>query len=101
MEYRKATREDIDDIVDYRLEFVMKDHADVIQAFANAIAKGQKWVQEHTAAEIAEAIADQFPDTSVEVLTNVAQRYKDIDAWNATPVMICQTSFLLPIESSF
>jgi NitT/TauT family transport system substrate-binding protein len=65
----------------------MKDHADVIQAFANAIAKGQKWVQEHTAAEIAKAISDQFPDTSVEVLTNVAQRYKDIDAWNATPVM--------------
>ena len=65
----------------------MKDHADVIQAFANAIAKGQKWVQEHSAAEIAKAIADQFPDTSVEVLTNVAQRYKDIDAWNATPVM--------------
>jgi ABC-type nitrate/sulfonate/bicarbonate transport systems, periplasmic components len=65
----------------------IKDHKDIIQAFANAIAKGQKWVQEHTAAEVAKAIADQFPDTSVEVLTNVAQRYKDIDAWNATPVM--------------
>lgn len=59
----------------------------VIQSFTNAVARGQAWVQEHTAAEIAEAIADQFPDTDLEVLTTVAQRYKDIDAWNATPVM--------------
>ncbi|MEA4966016.1 MAG: ABC transporter substrate-binding protein [Oscillospiraceae bacterium] len=65
----------------------IKDHSDIIQAFTNAIAKGQKWVQEHTAAEIAAAIVDQFPDTSLDVLTSVAQRYKDIDAWNATPVM--------------
>lgn len=60
----------------------------VIQSFTNAVAKGQKWVQEHSAAEVAKAIARQFPDTSVEVLTNVVQRYKDIDAWNDTPVML-------------
>ncbi|MGE4353854.1 MAG: ABC transporter substrate-binding protein [Oscillospiraceae bacterium] len=65
----------------------IKDNSDTIQSFTNAIAKGQKWVQEHTAAEVAEVIANQFPDTSVDVLTNVVQRYKDIDAWNATPVM--------------
>ena len=62
-------------------------HEDVIQGFTNAVARGQRWVQEHSAGEIAEAIADQFPDTSVETLTAVAQRYKDIDAWNDTPVM--------------
>ena len=62
-------------------------HEDVIRGFTNAVARGQRWVQEHSAKEIAEAIADQFPDTSVETLTAVAQRYKDIDAWNATPVM--------------
>ena len=65
----------------------IKDHADLIQSFTNAVAKGQKWVQEHSAEEIAKAIADQFPDTDVDVLTTVAQRYKDIDAWNDTPVM--------------
>ena len=62
-------------------------HEDVIQGFTNAVARGQRWVQEHSAGESAEAIADQFPDTSVETLTAVAQRYKDIDAWNDTPVM--------------
>lgn len=65
----------------------MGKNPQVIQSFTNAVAKGQKWVREHTAQEIAEAVADQFPDTKVDVLTLVAQRYKDIDAWNETPVM--------------
>lgn len=65
----------------------IKNHSAVVQSFTNAIAKGQKWVQEHTAQEIAEAVANQFPDTKIDILTLVAQRYKDIDAWNETPVM--------------
>ena len=65
----------------------IKDHADIVQRFTNAIARAQKWIAEHDAAETAEIIAPQFPDTSVPVLTQVVQRYKDIDAWNATPVM--------------
>lgn len=65
----------------------MQEHPDVIQSFTNAVAKGQKWVMEHTAAEVAEVLVAQFPDTAVETLATVVQRYKDIDAWNATPVM--------------
>ena len=65
----------------------IKENSDVIQRFTNAVARGQKWVKEHTAEEIAKAITDQFPDSKVETLTSVAQRYKDIDAWNDTPVM--------------
>jgi len=65
----------------------MEENADLIQRFTNAVAKGQKWVMEHSAEEIAASIADQFPDTSEETLAMVAQRYKDIDAWNDTPVM--------------
>lgn len=65
----------------------MKKNPAVVQSFTNAVAKGQKWVQEHSAKEIAEAVAKQFPSTKIDVLTLVAQRYKDIDAWNATPIM--------------
>lgn len=65
----------------------IEKNPDIIQSFTNAIAKGQKWVQEHSAQEVAEVILDEFPDTSLEVLTSVVQRYKDIDAWNETPVM--------------
>ena len=62
-------------------------HSDVVQRFTNAIAKALKWVKEHDAAETAEAISPQFPDTSVETLTKVVERYRAIDAWNDTPVM--------------
>lgn len=65
----------------------IKNNSAVVQSFTNAVAKGQKWVQEHTAKEIAEALSGQFPDTKLDVLTLVAQRYKDINAWNETPVM--------------
>ena len=62
-------------------------HSDLIQRFTNAIAKALKWVREHDAFETAEAIAPQFPDTSVKTLTKVVERYREIDAWNDTPVM--------------
>lgn len=65
----------------------MEEHPDVIQGITNAVARGQQWVREHSASEIAEAIAPQFPDTDPEELEAVCQRHLDIDAWNETPVM--------------
>lgn len=65
----------------------MDENADTIQKFTNAIAKGQKWVQEHTDLEVAEAIREQFPDTDVAVLEKVSARYRAIGAWNEVPVM--------------
>ena len=65
----------------------LRDNADAIQRFTRAIARGQAWVQEHTAEEIAAAIAPQFPDSDLSVLTAVTQRHLDIDAWNAVPRM--------------
>ncbi len=63
------------------------NNEDTIQNFTNAIYKGQKWVKEHTSKEIAEAIASFFPDTDIEQLATAVQSYKDIDAWNDTPVL--------------
>lgn len=60
---------------------------ELIQNFTDAIYKGQKWTQEHSAKEIAELIKDFFPSTDVKKLENSIQRYKDIDAWNKTPVL--------------
>ncbi len=65
----------------------LRENADTAQRFVNAIAKAQKWVQEHTDREVAQAIIDQFPDTSLEELEAVTARHRQIDAWNATPVM--------------
>ena len=65
----------------------IQNNEKMIQEFTNAIYKGQKWVKEHTAKEIAEAIQSFFPDTDLELLTTAVQSYKDIDAWNETPVL--------------
>jgi NitT/TauT family transport system substrate-binding protein len=65
----------------------IKANPQVVQSFANAVARGQEWIRQHSAAEVAAAIAPQFPDTDVKVLESVVQRYIDIDAWNETPVM--------------
>ena len=65
----------------------IKDNPEIIQGFTNAVYKGQVWVQEHTAREIAEKIQSFFPDTDLDMLTSSIQRYKDIDAWNKTPVL--------------
>ena len=65
----------------------IENNEQTIQDFTNAIYKGQKWVKEHTSKEIAEAIVSFFPDTDIEMLANAIQSYKDIDAWNDTPVL--------------
>ena len=65
----------------------IKENPEIIQGFTNAIYKGQQWVRSASAKEIAEAIADFFPDTDVEILKKVAERYKTIDAWNSDPIL--------------
>ena len=72
----------------------LEENADLIQSFTNAVAKGQKWVAEHTAQEIAEVIQPQFADTDVSLLASGIQRYKDIGAYCETPVM-SEKSFAL------
>lgn len=65
----------------------IENNEETIQNFTNAIYKGQKWVEEHTAKEIAEVIQGFFPDTDMDLLVTAIQSYKDIDAWNETPVL--------------
>ena len=65
----------------------IEKNKDIIQGFTNAIYKGQQWVKQHSAKEIAEVIQDFFPDTDLDMLTKSIQSYMDIDAWNDTPVL--------------
>ena len=68
----------------------MEQNADVVQRFTNAVAKGQKWVENHTDLEVAQAIADQFPDTDLSVLEKVSARYRAIGAWKQNPLMLAE-----------
>lgn len=65
----------------------LKKNAGLIQKFTNALYKGQLWVAKHTPEEIAKAIQASFPDTSEELLTVVAARYKNQDTWNTDPLL--------------
>jgi len=65
----------------------IQNNEDIIQKFTNAIYKGQKWANEHTALEIAEKIVSFFPDTEVADLETSIQSYKDINAWSLNPVL--------------
>lgn len=71
----------------YASKKLIAEKPEMIQSFTNAIYKGQQWVATHSAAEIAEAIAPFFPDTSLELLTTVTQRHKDIDAFMSDPIL--------------
>lgn len=64
----------------------MDEKPEIVQKFTNAIYKGQLWVNSHTSAEIAEVVLPQFPDSDVETLTQIIERYKAQDTWKEDPV---------------
>ncbi len=59
----------------------LEKNKDVVQAFTNALQKGMDYVQNHTPAEIAKVIAPQFPETDMEALTTIVERYYVQDTW--------------------
>ncbi len=73
----------------------IEKNADTIQKFTNAIYKGQQWVAQHSAAEVAEAVKDSFPDTDLSLLESAVQRYKDIGAYSTDPVLTKESFDLL------
>lgn len=63
------------------------EHSTIIEGFTRAIYKGEQWVKEHTAKEVAEKIQGFFPDTTIESLATSVQKYKDIEAWKQNPIL--------------
>ncbi len=59
----------------------LEEHADVVQAFTNALQKGMDYVNTHTPEEIAEVIAPQFAETDSDTLTAIVTRYHEQDTW--------------------
>lgn len=65
----------------------IEENSIVIQKFVNAIYKGQIWVQTHTVEEVAESISKYFPDTQMDLIVTVLNRYKEIEVWSTDPVL--------------
>ena len=65
----------------------MEENPELIQGFANAVAKGEAWVKSHSAEEVAKLVAPHFADTDLELLTSAVENYQKVGAYCETPVM--------------
>lgn len=59
----------------------IENNEDVIKGFTKAIDKALVYVKEHSSSDIAKIISSYFPDTSLNDITSIVERYKNIDAW--------------------
>mgnify|MGYP001625235289 CR=1 FL=1 len=72
----------------------LENNQDTVQAFTNALQRGMDYVASHTAAEIAQVIAPQFPETDLDTLTTIVERYHSQDTWKED-LIFEEDSFML------
>jgi len=63
----------------------IKNNEEIIKNFAKSINEGLKFVKENDSETIANIIINQFPDTSINDLIKIVERYKKADSWLSTP----------------
>jgi hypothetical protein len=59
----------------------IKNNKETLKNFNKAINEGLKYVKEHDEKDIANAIINQFPDSSINDVTTIVKRYKESDSW--------------------
>ena len=59
----------------------IKNNKETIKNFNKAINEELKYVKEHDEKDIANAIINQFPDSSINDVTTIVKRYKESDSW--------------------
>ncbi len=62
----------------------INDNKELIDNFEKAIQKGLEFVHNNDSKTVAESIISFFPDTNLDDLTKVIERYKSIDVWPST-----------------
>ena len=70
----------------------IESNEDLIKRFRNSILKGLEFVSNSDSSTIANAIINEFPDTSINDLISIIDRYKNADSWLLTPY-ISEESF--------
>lgn len=66
-----------------RISYI-EENKELIKNFTSAIQKGLDFVHNNDSETIAKSILSFFPDTSLNDLTKVIERYKQQDAWPQT-----------------
>lgn len=69
----------------YARKSYIEENKDVIEKFTKAIAKAIEYTLNNDAKTVAQDIIDQFPDTDVDELATMIDRYKEYDCWLSTP----------------
>lgn len=59
----------------------IKNNPEIIEKFTKAINKGLEYVHNNSSENIAKTILEFFPDTSLNTLTEIVERYKNVDSW--------------------
>lgn len=72
----------------------IEEHPDTLLAFTKALQKGMDYVADHSASEIATVIQPQFPETELDTITTIVERYQTQDTWK-TDLVFTEDSFLL------
>ena len=65
----------------YARKSYIENNEDTIRKFNIAINKGLEYVRNSTDNQVALAIIDQFPDTSLYDVENIVKRYREADSW--------------------
>jgi NitT/TauT family transport system substrate-binding protein len=65
----------------------MKENKDIVEKFTRALYKAQQWVETHSSDEVAEAIESYFPDTDIELISTVVDRYKEQGSFATDPIL--------------
>lgn len=73
----------------------IKNNPEIIQKFTNAIQKGLDYVNSHSPEEIAAIIAPQFPETDVNTIAIIVDRYKGQDTWKGDTIFTKDSFSLL------
>lgn len=70
----------------------IEKNRETLEAFTHAIAKGLEYCENSSSEDIANTIASQFRDTSINDLIEIVKRYKDADSWLSSPI-VTETMF--------
>ena len=65
----------------YARKSFIKENDKIINSFVKAINQGLVFTKENDSKTIAKIILPQFPDTSLNDLAKIIDRYKENDAW--------------------
>lgn len=65
----------------------LKKNAKTVQHFTDALYEAQKWVDSHTAEEVAKSVAPFFKDTPLDLSTQVIDRYKKQSSYATNPIL--------------